>query len=113
MYRSLLAALLLGLAGASPLALKASLAQTTDHKSDPADAAAPVPPVTHRPAFADYRGFVDQEVGSWKETNDTAGRIGGWRVYAREAREPQPGTPADTTKPASGSSGGHAGHGAH
>ncbi len=113
MYRSLPAAALLCLVGVTPLALTSSLAQTTVQRAEPADAAASVPSVVHRPAFADYRGYVDQEVGSWKETNDTAGRIGGWRVYAREAREPQPGTPADTTKPASGSSGGHAGHGAH
>lgn len=31
-----------------------------------------------------YRIFQDEPVADWRSLNDTVGRIGGWRVYARE-----------------------------
>ena len=57
---------------------------------DPADAGAAVPPVVHQSAFKGYRPNVEQPVGAWRELNDEVGRVGGWRTYAREAREPAP-----------------------
>jgi hypothetical protein len=39
-------------------------------------------------------------VGSWREANDTVNRIGGWRAYAREAKQPQSPPPATTGTPA-------------
>lgn len=63
---------------------------------NPVDAQAIVPPVIYLSALQNYRPFTDQEVGSWKELNDTTARIGGWRVYAKQAREPD----ATDTKPA-------------
>lgn len=58
-------------------------------RPDPLDARASVPPVTHVSPFQHYRGHRDVQVGSWKDANDTVTRIGGWRVYAREATVPE------------------------
>ena len=44
------------------------------------------PQSVYRSAFEGYRGFADEPVRSWRETNDTVGRIGGWKAYAREAQ---------------------------
>ena len=74
------------------------LAQETSRsqRPNPADAQAIVPPVVYLSTLQNYRPFTDQEVGSWKELNDTTARIGGWRVYAKQAREPD----TTDTKPA-------------
>lgn len=56
--------------------------------TDPLDAAAAVPPLTYESSFNGYRLLGNDKVGGWKEANDNVGRIGGWRVYAREAAEP-------------------------
>lgn len=52
---------------------------------DPADPKVTVPPVRYDSAFARYRPNADVEVGPWRDANDNVGRIGGWRVYGREA----------------------------
>ncbi|MGZ8272370.1 MAG: hypothetical protein ACXWUM_00550 [Burkholderiaceae bacterium] len=52
---------------------------------DPGDPRAAVPPVEYRSAFSRYRLNDEAEVGSWREKNDDVRRIGGWRVYGREA----------------------------
>ncbi|NML16933.1 hypothetical protein [Azohydromonas caseinilytica] len=44
------------------------------------------PQSVYRSAFEGYRPFADEPVRSWRETNDTVGRIGGWKTYAREAQ---------------------------
>lgn len=41
-----------------------------------------------RSAFDGYRSFADVPVAPWRDVNDTVGRIGGWRAYAREAAQP-------------------------
>lgn len=74
----------------SSCAASVAWSQTPASPPDPLDAAVSVPAVTYESSFSRYRRFAEQEVAPWKETNDTAGRIGGWRVYAREARQPQP-----------------------
>ncbi|MDO8772210.1 MAG: hypothetical protein Q7K57_26615 [Burkholderiaceae bacterium] len=68
------------------------LAQEASHsqRPNPADAQAIVPPLIYLSTLQNYRPFTDQEVGSWKELNDTTARVGGWRVYAKQAREPDP-----------------------
>ena len=48
----------------------------------------------YKSPLADYRKFVEQPVGSWREANDNVGRIGGWRAYASESQE---GIPARET----------------
>ena len=77
-----------------------------------AQASAPIPPVAqpsavgkaaptiYRSAFDGYSGHADIPVRPWREVNDQVGRIGGWRVYAREGQ----------TSGAAPTSGGHAGH---
>ncbi|HEY0858744.1 MAG TPA: hypothetical protein VGE16_16895, partial [Albitalea sp.] len=65
-------------------------------------------PHAYRSAFDGYRRHAEQPVQSWREANDTVGRIGGWQAYAREAQGTAP--PAAAT-PASGApAGSHAGH---
>lgn len=75
----------------------------------PAPALAPVE-LEYRSTFEGYQPFGDQEVAPWRESNDTVGRIGGWRAYAREAQ----GKPAETDTPAPASApagaGGHQEH---
>ena len=58
-------------------------------QSDPAGAIARLP-LQYRSALAQYRKFDDLPVGSWTEINSTVGKIGGWRTYAKEARQPEP-----------------------
>jgi hypothetical protein len=75
--------------------------------------------LSHRAPLAGYQPFSDEKVVSWKEANDTVGRIGGWREYARESQQPGAAAPvsrggagtapAPTPAPAAGH-GGHANH---
>lgn len=67
-------------------------------RPDPLDAAASVPGLTYRSPFARYRGLADDKPVSWREANDAVARIGGWRVYAREAQLPEV-TPSDMGAP--------------
>lgn len=57
-------------------------------------------------ALEGYRGYAAQPVQSWRESNDTVGRIGGWRTYAREAQQGQ----APGTEGAGGAADPHADH---
>ena len=50
----------------------------------------------YRSALEGYQPYSDEPIQSWRESNDTVGKIGGWRVYAREAQ----GAPAEPTAPA-------------
>lgn len=57
-----------------------------------------------RSALETYRPYQEQAPESWREANDTVGRIGGWRAYAREISGPA------AEKPAAGAGDPHAGH---
>ena len=75
---------------------------------DPGNAKAPVPPVRYQSPFRDYRLFGEDKLIPWKAANDEVRTIGGWRTYAREAREVTPAAPAavapaPATSPASSS----------
>lgn len=59
-----------------------------DLRPDPLDAQASIPPLVHASAFLQYRRLADAPVGAWRDANDTVTRIGGWRVYARDAAQP-------------------------
>ncbi len=67
--------------------------------AQPSAAPAPTPSV-----FDSYQPFADEKPAPWKESNDTVGRIGGWRAYAREAAgtapAPSPTAPAPARPPA-------------
>ena len=60
----------------------------------PASRAAPASPLPYRSAFEGYKPYTDDKLLNWKEVNDTTGRIGGWRAYAKEARQPDDKGPA-------------------
>ena len=62
--------------------------QASDPRPDPLNAQASVAPLVHGSAFTQYRRLTDEPLGSWRDANDTVTRIGGWRVYAREAAQP-------------------------
>lgn len=47
------------------------------------------PNLQYRSVFSRYKGFNEQEVIPWRETNDAVEKAGGWRVYAKEARRPE------------------------
>ena len=69
-------------------------------KPDPLDPGATVPIVAYESAFSRYRRTTDDKAIPWREANDTAARIGGWRVYAREAQQPEPAASAPAATPA-------------
>lgn len=62
---------------------------------DPADASATVPALNYRSPLPVAPTTKAMGAGSWRDANDTAARIGGWRSYLREAQAPGP-TPAPT-----------------
>ena len=74
--------------------------QASDLRPDPLNAQAAIPPLLHESAFTQYRSLTDVPIGSWRDANDTVTRIGGWRVYAREAA--QPASPAASVRAGSG-----------
>ncbi len=76
----------------------------------PQDARAVVPRVSYESPFAGYRSYTEEKAGSWKDANDTVGRIGGWRAYAKEAEEAKP---AGESEPAGSGASRHQGHGGH
>ena len=90
-----------------------------DARPDPLDARASVPALRYESSFSQYRKLRDEQPASWRDANDTVSRIGGWRVYAREAQQPEavpaakpaPGSPAakpdDPAKPMPAAHGGH------
>jgi hypothetical protein len=99
------------LAPAALLAVAASVGAQTSvpARLDPSSSAASVPAAAYRSALSGYQRYQDQPAGSWREANNTVNRVGGWRVYAREANQPEaPSAPASAAKPASAP--GHAGH---
>ena len=69
-------------------------------KPDPLDPGASVPTVVYESAFSRYRRPADDKAIPWREANDTAARIGGWRAYAREAQQPDPAASAAAATPA-------------
>ncbi len=75
-------------AAALPIGLYFTAA-SAQAQSDP-NGSATTPTLQYRSVLEQYRGFKDQPVTSWTEVNDTVGKIGGWRVYAKEARQPDP-----------------------
>jgi hypothetical protein len=95
-----------GCLGISALALltAASLAQAQvtairPEPADPLDARAPVPHATHASSLSSYRRLGDDARIGWREANEAVNRIGGWRVYAREAQLPDSAPSAPNGRP--------------
>lgn len=75
----------LALLAASLLAPQAGAqAPASASAASPAHPAAPPP---YRSALEGYQRYTDEKIANWKEANDTAARIGGWREYARQAQD--------------------------
>lgn len=94
------------------LALSISLA----HAQTTAVAATTQPDATatllqYRSVFAQYQGLSDQPVAAWADTNATVEKIGGWRVYAKEAREPDTAEKTDQATHMPTHQGAHGEHG--
>lgn len=84
----------------APLAaLVLSLSTTVANAQTPAPAATTIEtaPAAFRSALEGYQAYTDEKTVNWKEANDSVGRIGGWREYAKEAR--QPSAPDAAAKP--------------
>lgn len=79
-------------------ALTALSAHAQPDSSAPSPASVPA----FRSALEDYQPFSDEKLVPWREANDNVGRIGGWRVYAREAQEGADGARTAPTGPATG-----------
>lgn len=81
---------------------------------DPLDAKAKVPPLIYESTLANYLRMAEVKPTPWREANDTVTRIGGWRVYAREAQQPEAPAPSPTPTPPRATPGApaspHAGH---
>jgi hypothetical protein len=94
----------------------AQVSTATSKRLDAADPRVTVPPLVYSSVLQGYRPNVEVEVGSWKDANNNVGRIGGWRVYAKEARQPDAVVPgagaasAPTVPDAKPMPAGHAGH---
>lgn len=90
------------LPGLAALALTALTAHAQPAaRPDPLDPAAAVPaPVLATAIPRSARAAADQPL-SWRDANDAVTRIGGWRVYAREGRQPDP-APAASPQPHTG-----------
>lgn len=78
------------------LLLLAGNAYSADKEKVPPVAGAALAPLTIVPKVPEFRSplesfksYSEVEPVPWKEANDRVGEIGGWRVYAREAFEPE------------------------
>lgn len=107
------------------LAAQAQAQSTTaTTRPDPLDPKAGVPATRYESSLGQVRRFGDDKPVAWRDANEAVARIGGWRVYAREAQQPDPApsttttpsvgpaqapasAPAAATKPASAGHGGH------
>lgn len=94
---------------ASVLALVALGA--TAASAQPRAEVAPSLALPYRSVFDGYQRFNEQPLASWSQSNATVEKIGGWRVYAKEARQPD--TSDSAKKPAAPNPkpGGHDAHG--
>lgn len=76
-------------------------------RPNPLDPLASIPTLSYQSSFSQYRRLDDGKLISWRDANDTVTRIGGWRVYAREAQQPDaaplaaPSVSAPAPRPAS------------
>lgn len=77
---------------------RAQVPATAPAQPSPAAMAEAAPP-GYRSALEGYQRYSDEKIVNWKQANDTAGQIGGWRAYAKEASEDP--LPNGTAKPTS------------
>ena len=77
-----------------------ALAPLLAQRADPADPKAAVPALAYRSSLSRYQAFTEPDVAPWPATNELVRQRGGWRAYAREAREPASATAPSPAAPA-------------
>lgn len=87
--------------GSLLLALAACTGSATAQVPAAADAAPPIR-LQYTSAIDGYKPYADAPVQPWRESNDQAGRIGGWRAYAKEIQGAAPAKDAAVTDPHTG-----------
>jgi hypothetical protein len=99
----------LGLMVAMPMAFAQSGSgpATPDSKSAAPSSVA----LGYHSAFADYRAYSEQPVVSWREAIENVGKIGGWRVYAKEASQADGASAPAPARPPQAKPEQHGGHG--
>lgn len=68
----------------------AALTASAQSVPQAAGAANPAPQpqaVPYRSTFESYQPFSDQKIIPWRQANETVGKVGGWRAYAKEVHE--------------------------
>lgn len=45
-------------------------------------------PLPYQSVLSGYQSFKEQDVADWRAINDEVEKIGGWRAYAKQARQP-------------------------
>lgn len=91
------------------LPFAAALAAAPAWAAEPPSADAAPSQRAYRSAFADYRNFKDEPVGSWREANDEMGRVGGHAGHTSHSG--MPASPPPQEKQGDAKSGSdHAGH---
>lgn len=85
-------------------------AQTVASPPGPFTAPSTASPAIYQSALEGYQPYRDEKIKPWKESNDTVGKIGGWRAYAKEVAEPAA-SQGGAAPAAPGAANPHAGHG--
>lgn len=93
------------------LTTAAACAQAVEPAAPGVAAVSAASSISYASPLKGYQPFRDEKIQPWKESNDTVGRIGGWRAYAREAAGSAP--PATAAPTPDGAPHPHAGHGRH
>ena len=88
--RALTGLLLTALLAAQAQTQAQTAPSTRATRSDPLDPKAQVPVLRYESSLAPVRRTSDDKPVSWRDANEAVARIGGWRVYAREAQQPEP-----------------------
>ena len=78
----------------------AAAAQSPAAQPGAAPSPAPAASLSWRAPLVGYQPFSDEALVPWKEANDTVGRIGGWREYARQSQPAGGSAPAPAAAPA-------------
>ena len=83
--------------GTALLAILTASTVTAQPASSSAAAGQAMTSPVYRSAMDGYQSYTDEKVAPWGDSNDTVGRVGGWRAYSKESRgtaTPAPASPA-------------------
>lgn len=72
---------------------------------------APAQAAGYRSTLEGYQPFAQEKILPWRQANETVGKIGGWRAYAKEAQDSA--APAGDQAPRRDPAGPAAGPGKH